>query len=781
MTENQWCAIGYALLKNPQGFQEWLMKTGLRKMSGHKVDSSHPGWYMEHWTDYFYKNQAIYTGKGIRNIFESDFINDTREQPATKKFFSMLSYLDSIDQNLSCYYYDDIACLVGYGKLCYVMPSEWFTIHPFKDYDELTQSEFLALGGPVAGRSLPAAANGISKRKVTSELERQKEKAEQLLLEQKKIEEGTVEELEPLQKQIEALQAQLKRQQNQLLAKLQAKKEELNKVKTELEQKLFLLETQIYGIRCYLGEVVNFHQICDGVPAACNEPVIVYQKIRFLDEELGKAVSIYGFDGSDRNMNSFLQILKHRSDIRQMLVPDERCITVLRVSRTGKVKGLSDVVANSLQDYVLYHGGQLAILVKNGKRLYIAWMDEDKINLHDENAFYSPTRQKVERQVDEGDYTHTSSKEEIVSRYFLLSIIQGISDRGNLISFPERINIFSADPRYIIFSMADGWLVDNRFGTFSGILKRIKEIPMKEGDMVLTGMTITRDDIYSRGCRSQYESYNNDRGIGDKNRTHDAHLEAYKLMPVNKVLYDLKVDYSYEKIRGLAKMDRQKTGEMSYSTRYWEEDTGEIIGTGREQICYPFNMVEEYKKRWLTPTPTQQELLKLTNPYGITYYYVTSCGTEHLYHGYDHEEPPNIYWKNYTDAAISEKVCHYFLAAKKEYSMTTANMEVNESEVIPLAYLCVTWVQYAITTGNIGDWRIANNRLSYADSLLYLNIMHDYLQKRQKSERIMLQDAGLLSWMEHNPEWDVALTEWRIKNRVRKLTPYSAKRFARTI
>ena len=295
-------------------------------------------------------------------------------------------------------------------------------------------------------------------------------------------------------------------------------------------------------------------------------------------------------------MNSFLRILKFRSDIRQIFVPDERCITVLRISRTGTVKGDSNVVANSLRDYVTYHGGQLAILVRNGEQLHIAWLDEDKVVLHDENAFYSPKRQKTERQVEENNPTYISSKEEIVSRYFLLSIIQGISDQGKLIHFPERVNVLSADPRYIIFSMADGWIADKRFGTFAGILKRVSEIPMKEGDMVLTGMAITRDDIYSRGGHSQYESYNNDRGIGYKNRTHDAYLEPRKIVPVNKVLYDLKVDYSYEKIRGIAKKEQHEEGDHFSTTRYLEEDTGEIIGTGREQRRYPFDAVENIRK-----------------------------------------------------------------------------------------------------------------------------------------------------------------------------------------
>lgn len=781
MIKNQLSAIGYASLEKPKEFEQWLMETGLQRKIGYKIDSSHPGWYNEHWNDYFSKNRTIFSGAEIKNIFEADYANNQWGQPATKNFFAMLSYLDSIEQKLSCYYYDNTACIVGYGKKRYVMPAEWFAFQPFKEYDTLTRPEFLVLGGPVAGGSLPETVNHLSKKNVLSELKRQEEAVERLREEQKNIEEGTTKELEPLKKQIEALQEQLKKQQDQLLAELHAKKEELERVQLELEQKIFILETQIYGIRCYLGEVVNFHQICNGKPADSTVPVIVHQKIRFLDEELGKAVSIYEFDGSDENVNTFLQILKYRSDIRQLFVPDERCITVLRVSRTGTVKGISDVVANSLQDYISYHGGQLAILVRNGEQLYIAWLDEDKIVLNDENAFYSPTRQKTERQIEDHDHTHTSSKEEIVSRYFLLSIIQGISDQGKLIRFPERVNVLSADPRYIIFSMADGWIADKRFGAFADILKRVSKIPMKEGDMVLTGTVITRDDIYDHGGRSRYESYNNDRGIGYKNRTHDACLKACEIMPVNKVLYDLNVDYSYEKIKGIAKKEQNQMDGHTRTTRYSEEDTGEIIGTGKEQRHYPFDVVEIHKKDWAASTPTKDELLRIADSGRMTYYCTDTHGNERPYYGYDHEELPEIYWKRYIDASIAGKVYHYFLAAKKECSTATANMEIEESEVIPLSYLCVTWVQYAITTGNIGDWRIGNSLLSYADSLRYLNIMHDFLKKRQESEQAMLQDAGLSSWLDHNPEWDVMLTEWRIKNHVRRLTPHSAKRFAKII
>lgn len=176
MRENEICAIGYAALKNPRGFWNWLMESGLQK-SKNKADSSYLGWYKNRWTNYFYGKQEIFSGREVHNIFEADIINDSRGQREKSGFFSLLSYLDSTGQRLTCFYYDSTACLVGYGKNRYVMPSEWFKFNPFKEYGDLVRSDFITIGGPIAGGSLPATVSGLSKHKITEELKcRQKKK-----------------------------------------------------------------------------------------------------------------------------------------------------------------------------------------------------------------------------------------------------------------------------------------------------------------------------------------------------------------------------------------------------------------------------------------------------------------------------------------------------------------------------------------------------------------------------------------------------------------------------
>ena len=59
--------------------------------------------------------------------------------------------------------------------------------------------------------------------------------------------------------------------------------EELEEKKEQLEGQIYLLDSQIYAIRCYAGEVVNFTRIRSGKNAPDTEPIVVHQKLRFLD------------------------------------------------------------------------------------------------------------------------------------------------------------------------------------------------------------------------------------------------------------------------------------------------------------------------------------------------------------------------------------------------------------------------------------------------------------------------------------------------------------------
>ena len=295
----------------------------------------------------------------------------------------------------------------------------------------------------------------------------------------------------------------------------------------QLEAQLFLLDTQLYSIRCFMGETVQFTKLLSGKPEEMEEPVVLYQKLRFLDEEMGKFLSLYDFDWS--GINLFEDALRYREDIRDIFAPPGKSISIIRISRNNIQFFDSDKAGNMLEAYEAYHGRKIGILVRNGENLYIGWTDEDKISIPGENAFLQP---KTEENAE--DYRANSTKEEIASRYFIFSILQGVL--GKFLDLPKGTSVFTPN-KYVVLSMAEGWIEDIRFGSFADIVERTNNQPLQVGDQVLTTIRITRDDIYDSftGKSTRYQKYNNNRGRGDKNRTHDAVLKNNTIYRINVI------------------------------------------------------------------------------------------------------------------------------------------------------------------------------------------------------------------------------------------------------
>jgi len=786
----------YAKLKDRNAFVEWLKESGWKRKNNFHSSLNDGGWYNDNWQNYFYHKQDVFNDRLIDNIFKGDSVETLENNRCTAKFLKMLDYLNEIKQRMHVYYRDDFACIAGYGNQRYIMPTEQLEFIELVDYGKLTQTELKKLGGTIGGDNLPANINEKSQDVLKDELDIQEELLNKLNQEKKDIQSGATTELQKLKLEMERIKSELEAKQQALLAELKIKQEELELKKKELEKEIFLLETQIYGIRCYLGEVIDFYKILEGSRAPIDEPVVLYQKIRYLDEELGKAASIYDFEGLDCEKHTFLELLKYRKDIRELFVPNTRCISVLRVSRTGIYTAASEKFANTLASFEMYHGKQLAILLRNGDEVYITWLDEEKITIRDENVFYSPTVKPTEKPYEDEASVRTSGKKEIASRYFLVSILQGVVDSGKLIDFPEKINFLKPCQKYIIFSMADGWITNRKYGDFDGILGRIKDIPFKEGDMVLTGLQISRDDHYSfNGYRRRDERFSNNRGIGEKNRTHDASIPAFKIVPVNKVLFDLTIQYEYEKIKviGTKKEHSYIGGGGTYTTIDYSK-TDEVIGTDSSQCTLDYDTINTYKRdNILTNKLTEKCLFRLISNYtqlDTRYCFIDKNGNERdvTYCSAEIEEIADavIYGKRLVSVSVYNIEYHYFLSALKGDSHwrdteSRANMEFYRGEVIPLTYLCPTWIKYVITTGNIGNWQLGGEYISYAQSLKYLNRILQHLKELQTEEQKMLTDAGLGDWIAKNPEWDVSVVEWRIENGIRKMTPYQAKRFSKSI
>ena len=811
--------IGFAKLKDTDSFKEWIEEEGLPKDRS-TINTEAAGWWRGNWTEYGYAHQALLakdpeTGKTVKNLFDNSYTAFLQEH-AIQEFFQFVENIEKEGQKLHVYYRDHFAIIVGYENTRYIMPSEWFDFTPLKDYDALTASEMLILSDETQ------SAKSITKQKDTMEGLRAgkrsiKKAEENLSLREKEILSGEEESLCSLKEQIDKLKKEMEERQKLLMEEIEKKKAELKEKKQDLENRIYILDTQIYSIRCYTGEVVSFHSVREGKKAAAETPAVLYQKIRFLDEELGKYLSLYEYDGSSRNKESFISALKNREDLFDLFTPAEKCISVVKVSRTGKTHYASEAVANLLDEYEILHGTQLGVLIRNGENLWVGWMDDERVDIKNENVFFSPDRKSEVIAADESDVKNTSTKEK-VSRLFLFSMLQGIIDHTNYLSFPEKINIAKPGP-YIKFSMADGWIADNRYGTFSDILKKSSELPVKKGDPILVGLRVTRDDGYWNADRA----WANSRGRGDKNRTHSASI-PYGINTINLVEDDHVYELTYEKEEGIIEtVDK----EIKYQTAAHNnslhgshpepenisktvsvdiiKSTGKILGTGKEIIVVSSEERDRIKRiKYLEKQGYIDALIKEVLGYRINedawYYedenYINTVIQSHgkstpvreAFTGYwkvsEAEANKPHFKKKYVSIKLKEKKPHYYISTEAQsYAGTNypVNMEVLTSEIVNLTYLCSTWITYVITTGNLGDFKIASEKISYAEALKTLKKAEAFLKSREEAEKVLLKKHGLTEWVAANPDWPAILTDWRIEKKIRRLTDSKAVLFSKEL
>lgn len=501
---------------------------------------------------------------------------------------------------------------------------------------------------------------------------------------------------------------------------MEAKKEELENAKKQLEGQLFVLDTQLYGIRCFFGETVKFTQIHAGNNASMEEPLVMYQKIRFLDEELAKYAAIYGMDGDGTGM--FEDLLKCRQDMRDLFFPAGKSLSLIRISKDGvryksgqgvAVSGRGEVtISNIMDEYEVYHGNQIAILVRNGDNCYIGWTETDRINIAGENAFLTPKEASVDNDADvKKDYfgrevLQKTSKEEIASRFFVFSIAQGLIENSKLLELPEGVSVTENSP-YIVFSMADSWLEDNTYGSYDDIMEKCC-VNQRKGDTILTLCNL-RAEGYMGG------RYNNDRGRGYANRTHDVHASDNTFYKINMV----------------------------------EPDDRENI------ITYEYKMKTE--KKW---RPSSWETVCEENEWKD-----------------DFEKRHNTEDYEYRNFVFRGKKMHIFISLEKECFWTEsharANFELYSDEYIDMTFLNTVYIKYIITNRKTPDRNFAHC-VNFSYILPYMNKAMEFLREREKEEEKLISHYTALL-----ENWQADLTDWKLAHNVHEITEYQAKRFAK--
>lgn len=759
--------IGKVHIKDINALREWHASGDFKKW--HKVNWSPELAAYHHikWEDTdqiaFYQMQDQIPGLSKSLDRTGSWMSDLLE---------MAGYLQSIGLSLNLLYLDDqhrFAVISGADtEKAYTLPCQFLDIEEYKDYSDYTPDQMCSIAGETASSIIPSGQGFSSVTDVKKDIYSKEEKLKEQENALKKLQQEQEEKLEEMKRQ-------LMEQYRPLREMIEKKQAELEEEKKKLENQLTVLDTQIYAIRCITGEVVDFTQLVNGKHADADAPVVIYQKLRYMDEELGKYLALYNVDGDDAGL--FEDILKNREDLRDLFCPGEKAVSFVKVSRSGIGYKNHEKFANMLQKYEKYHGHTIGILIKDGENLYMGWTDEDRIDIHDENIFFAPQEETVSQETEET--CKSTSREEKISRFFIFALLQGIINDGKLIRLPEKVTVIKPNP-YVVFSMADGWIEDNTYGSWKDILDSSNG-EIKKGDMVLVMQRITRDDVYD--FKRKYEAYNNDRGRGEKNRTHDVSISDCTVYPINLVdkdeCYNLYyLDYPYAAVEHKYNERPHKNGGITYEIRYeYIELQGPPVLT-KDADVFENGLHSVYGK-------ITEDNIENFVKWKEAYYHEDSIYRESKNSFFSHDDSIKCFRREFYKADHIATEAHYFISEEKKDSgydwrlgrdikKSRANMEVYEGEFLNLTYLDSVRLRYAIINRKVTAWKIGGCHVDYAAALQYLNKALEYLDEKEKKEKEML-----LKYMDKLPEnWQVDLTLWRKEHGYHALTETRAKKWA---
>ena len=297
----------------------------------------------------------------------------------------------------------------------------------------------------------------------------------------------------------EAFTAQLAEINNlkaEMEAKLPAMYEMQAKMMAELQEKIKRYEHEILIMRSDLtafeyrnGLTVDFMNIHKGANAPVNQPIIIHQKLIYLDEDLPRLKDLY-----DVNSGSLEVAIKHSPALLEHICPTSKGITFLKMRNSAGRYELNNTVMKFVRDVM---ANEVGVLIRNGENTWLTWLDSKDISLSADS------------------FTSKSSNEEtslslLQSRYYLFNLIMGLIERNEILQLDHVPTNMFADPG-IIWSNADSQIADSTYVELSKIIPILNRYS-KVDDPIYVLNSFTDTATYEAG---RYGGGTTERGRGD--------------------------------------------------------------------------------------------------------------------------------------------------------------------------------------------------------------------------------------------------------------------------
>ncbi len=263
------------------------------------------------------------------------------------------------------------------------------------------------------------------------------------------------------------------------------------KMMAELQSKIQLYEHELLIMRSDLtafeyrnGLTVNFMNIHKGANAPVHQPIIIHQKLIYLDEDLPRLTDLYDVDSGSLEV-----AIKNSPALLEHICPTSKGITFLKMRNSAGNYELENTVMKFIRNVM---PNEVGVLIRNGENTWFTWLDSNDISLSTDS------------------FTSKSSDEEtsvslLQSRYYLFNLIMGLIERNEILQLDHVPTNMFADPS-IIWSSADSQIADSTYVELSKIIP------------ILNRYSKADDPIYVLNSFADSAKYNGHYGGGHTER-----------------------------------------------------------------------------------------------------------------------------------------------------------------------------------------------------------------------------------------------------------------------
>ena len=220
-------------------------------------------------------------------------------------------------------------------------------------------------------------------------------------------------------------------------------------------------------------------------------PLVLYQKLIFLDEDLPRFKDLYDIDSP-----SLETALKTSDALLDHLCPTTKGITFLKQRNSQGSYELNNTVMRFIQNNIPNHIG---MLIRNGENVWLGWLDDKDIKLNDD-SFNSKASQE------------TLTIDLLKSRHYLNNILLGFLERSDYLQLNHTVTNLFNDPG-IIFSNADNQLTDTTYIPLSELLDKLNRYNSPDDPIYL--FNSIRDSRTNRGYGTDTYRGRGENGLSD--------------------------------------------------------------------------------------------------------------------------------------------------------------------------------------------------------------------------------------------------------------------------